>query len=235
VNRTDRLYALVEELRAVAPRPRSARQLAERYEVSTRTVERDILALQQAGVPIYAESGRRGGYVLDKETTLPPVNFTPHEAAALAVLLAQAGASPFARATRSALLKVLAAMPTGQAAAVDGLLDRVRLFEPVAAAASARPVPSVISDAIVAGKVLRMVYTDRHGAATGREVEPVAFVHVGPNWYLAGWCRLRGEPRAFRLDRIRAAELTDEPAARRRFEDIGPQLPDYVPRSLALA
>ena len=52
MNRTDRLYALVEELRAVAPRPRSARQLAQRYEVSTRTIERDILALQESGVPI---------------------------------------------------------------------------------------------------------------------------------------------------------------------------------------
>src|SRR6266849_3062442 len=73
VNRTDRLYALVEELRAVAPRPRSARQLAERYEVSTRTIERDILALQESGVPICAETGRRGGYVIDKTLTLPPL------------------------------------------------------------------------------------------------------------------------------------------------------------------
>ena len=75
MNRTDRLYALVEELRAVAPRPRSARQLAERYEVSARTVERDILALQESGVPVYAETGRRGGYVIDKTVTLPPLNF----------------------------------------------------------------------------------------------------------------------------------------------------------------
>ena len=71
VNRTDRLYALVEELRAVAPRPRSARQLAGRYEVSTRTIERDILALQESGVPVYAETGRRGGYVIDKALNAP--------------------------------------------------------------------------------------------------------------------------------------------------------------------
>src|SRR5947209_14293962 len=87
MNRTDRLYALVEELRAAAPRPRSARWLADRFEVCVRTVERDIGALQQAGVPIYAEPGRTGGYVLDKARTLPPLNVTPAEAVAIAVAL----------------------------------------------------------------------------------------------------------------------------------------------------
>jgi predicted DNA-binding transcriptional regulator YafY len=57
MNRTDRLYALVEALRATAPRARSAPRLAERFEVSVRTIERDILALQEAGVPIWATSG----------------------------------------------------------------------------------------------------------------------------------------------------------------------------------
>ena len=77
VNRTDRLFALVEELRACAPGRRSARQLASLYEVSARTIERDIGALQQAGVPIYADPGRSGGYTVDKSLTLPPLNFTP--------------------------------------------------------------------------------------------------------------------------------------------------------------
>lgn len=58
MNRTDRLYAIVEALRASPNRPVSARRLAERFEVSTRTIERDILALQESGVPIYADTGR---------------------------------------------------------------------------------------------------------------------------------------------------------------------------------
>src|SRR6201996_6066533 len=95
VNRTDRLYALVEELRAVAPRPRSARWLARRFEVSTRTIERDVSALQQSGVPVWAEAGRSGGYGLVSERTLPPVNFTPGEAMALAVALQQLTGTPF--------------------------------------------------------------------------------------------------------------------------------------------
>ena len=95
MNRTDRLYALVEEMRAVAPRPRSARWLAGRFEVSVRTVERDISALQQSGVPIYAEPGRTGGYCLDKARTLPPVNLTPGEAVAMALALRRLEGTPF--------------------------------------------------------------------------------------------------------------------------------------------
>src|SRR2546423_14952920 len=94
MNRTDRLYALVEELRAVTPAPRSARWLAQRFEVSSRTVERDIGALQQAGVPIYAEPGRTGGYVLDKAHSLPPVNVTPAEAGADAVAVGGTARTP---------------------------------------------------------------------------------------------------------------------------------------------
>ena len=128
MNRTDRLYALVEELRAVAPRPRSARQLAGRYEVSTRTIERDILALQEAGVPIYAVAGRGGGYVIDKALTLPPLNFTAAEMVAMAVSVARVEPAPFASALRSALRKVLAAAPVTQTAEAARLMDRVRLI-----------------------------------------------------------------------------------------------------------
>jgi predicted DNA-binding transcriptional regulator YafY len=128
VNRTDRLYAVVEELRAAAPRPRSARQLARKYEVSTRTIERDILALQDAGVPVYAETGRLGGYVIDPAFTLPPVNFTAPEMVAIAVSLAGADGTPFAYAARSALRKVLAAAPAGRLTEAAELMDRIRLI-----------------------------------------------------------------------------------------------------------
>ena len=80
----DRLYALVEELRAVAPRYRSVPSLAEHCEVSTRTIERDLSALQQPGVPIYATPGRRGGWAIDFEHTLPPFNLSAGGVAAIA-------------------------------------------------------------------------------------------------------------------------------------------------------
>ena len=129
VNRTDRLYAIVERLRATN-QPVPARRLAEHFEVSTRTIERDLLALQESGVPIYAVSGRTGGYVLDSGRTLPPVNFTPEEATAIAVALGTEGATPLAHAARSALTKLLAAMTDEDRERAKRLDRRVHRYQP---------------------------------------------------------------------------------------------------------
>ncbi|GGS66933.1 transcriptional regulator [Planobispora rosea] len=226
MNRTDRLYALVEELRAISPRPRSARDLAERFEVSVRTVERDISALQQSGVPIYAEPGRRGGYVLDKSKSLPPLNFTPEEAVAVAVALSRAGDGPFAGQARSALRKLVAAMPELDGDRARELAGRVHLLvEP-------EPYPRVsrvIEQALLHRRVLRIAYTDSKGQATEREVEPGVFVGGrGGHWYLVGWCRNRSDVRIFRLDRISRAEETDEPSPEHPPERFSPEVPGLV-------
>jgi len=233
VNRTDRLYALVEELRAVTPRPRSARQLAKRYEVSTRTIERDVLALQEAGVPIYAVAGRCGGYVIDKALTLPPLNFTAAEMVAMAVSLARVEPAPFASSLRSALRKVLAAAPAAQMAEAAQLMDRVRLIG-TGNPGSGGP-PPLIQEAITARHVLLLDYRDRHDVMTSREVEPVAFAGTRAHWYLIAWCRLRDGARAFRLDRIRAAVDTGEPAPQRSYADLDVDIPDALVRRVELA
>ena len=214
MNRTDRLYALVEELRAAAPAPRSARWLADRFEVSSRTVERDLGALQQAGVPIYAEPGRTGGYVLDKAHSLPPVNVTPAEAVAIAVALEGLHGTPFHDAARSALRKVIAVMPSSDAAAAKELAGRVALVgDPVTPT-----VPAPVARALSAHRVLRFKYTDRHGAATEREIEPLGYLGGPTYWYLVGWCRLRGSLRCFRLDRIFDPVASEEVIAPRPID-----------------
>jgi predicted DNA-binding transcriptional regulator YafY len=220
VNRTDRLYALVEELRAVAPRPRSARWLAGRFEVSARTVERDISALQQSGVPIYAEPGRTGGYCLDKARTLPPVNLTPGEAVAMALALRGLAGTPFRAEAGTALRKLVAAMHGDDAAAAHELAGRIHLFG--RGADGGPPVPSVLARALTAGRVLRIRYDDRIGAATLREIEPLGYVVGAEHWYLMAWCRLRGAVRAFRPDRISSVAVTAEVPAPRvlRREDL---------------
>ncbi|HEY0620113.1 MAG TPA: YafY family protein [Kribbella sp.] len=219
MNRTDRLYALVEELRAVAPRPRSARWLAGRYEVSMRTVERDINALQQSGVPIYAEPGRTGGYCLDKARTLPPVNLTPGEAVAMAVALRRLDGTPFQATAGSALHKLVAAMQGDDAAAAHDLAGRIHLLGDAATTPS---MPRMVADALSTRRVLRISYGDREGAATTREIEPLGYVGKATHWYLVAWCRQRDALRAFRTDRITSVSVTAEVPAPRalRREDL---------------
>ncbi|HEY3144324.1 MAG TPA: YafY family protein [Acidimicrobiales bacterium] len=224
MNRTDRLYALVEELRAFAPRTRTARQLADRFEVSVRTVERDLNSLLQAGVPIYATPGPGGGYSLDKSHTLPPVNFTPEEATALAVALSRPGASPFADSLRSAVRKVVGVMPAQEAEAARRLAGRVRLF--AHASDTRASTDAVIEEAVLGSLVVEIEYQDRNDTPTTREVEPLGLVGSAEAWYLAGYCRLRKDERAFKLDRIVSARLTGE-----RAEDRGDPTLD-VPHAL---
>lgn len=211
MNRTDRLYALVEELRAVAPRLRSARWLAERFEVSSRTIERDLSALQQAGVPIWAEPGRAGGYAIDRAHTLAPLGFTVDEALAVTAALGTLASSPFAASAASALRKVGAVMGDDRLRVAGELAGRIHFLGD-----DDRPATVAgLDGALSSGRVLRIVYRDRAGAETLRDVEPLGFVGKGGDWYLVGWCRLRSGIRAFRGDRIVSAEPTAERPPRR--------------------
>ena len=205
MNRLDRLYALVEELRAAGSSGRSARRLADRFEVSVRTIERDVLALQEAGVPISAQLGRRGGYVLDRSMTLPPLNFTPAEAVALSVGLRRLEDTPWSRDARTALLKVLAAMPAGAAARARSLADGVRLLvQPLNAPDQA--IADAVMSAVEDATPILIHYLDVGGQPTRREVEPHHVV-LGPNGsYLTGWCRMRQDERVFRIDRINSVQ-----------------------------
>ena len=229
MNRTDRLYAIVEELRAAAPDPRSARVLAERFEVSVRTIERDIGALQQAGVPIYANVGRRGGYAIHRGHTLPPVNFSPAEAVAVALALADLD-GPFAAAGRRARHKLLAAMHDDDAAAARELSERIHRYRWGREQADSTPAPSAIERAIAAHEVVSIDYCDRSGEATQREVEPLGLVDLEGRWYLTGWCRLRDDVRVFRIDRVQAAASTGERAPVRDPEVWIDHLPQMVRR-----
>ena len=200
MNRTDRLYALVEELRARAPRPLRAAELAARFEVSTRTIERDLLALQVAGVPIWAQPGPGGGYSLNPDTTLPPLNLRPEEAVALATALAAMPAMPFAAAGHSALGKLAAVMAAAPRDTAARLASRIRVTPQAEQEAS--PIWETVRHALLYPETLQIKYQDRAGAETVRTVEPAGVLGTGSGWYLVAWCRLRQGPRTFRLDRI---------------------------------
>jgi predicted DNA-binding transcriptional regulator YafY len=207
MNRIDRLYALVEELRAAGARGRTARQLAQHFEVSVRTVERDLSALGQAGVPLATKTGRAGGYTLDRSMSLPPLNFTPREAAAVAVALSRSEHVIFARDARSALQKIMAAMPERALEEARLTAAKVRLIVDPVPDPDAE-IAETIWRAVRGNHTLRIHYIDVGGLETEREVEPQHVV-VGPNGsYLTAWCHLRNDDRVFRLDRITRVERT---------------------------
>ncbi|WP_018638907.1 helix-turn-helix transcriptional regulator [Parafrankia elaeagni] len=214
MNRTDRLYAIVEQLRAAGPAGRTGRQLAQRFEVSERTIKRDVTALQDGGVPIWAQSGPGGGYVLDGGATMPPLNITAAEATAIALALAAVPALPFAPDGRSALAKVLAAMPVTERRRARDLGSRLWMRRQIA---DVRPaLARTLDEALRRRVVVVLDYVDREGrTSTRRAVEPVVFAATGGHWYLLAWCRTRRAGRWFRLDRVRGATLTREQVAPR--------------------
>ncbi|MFE6618114.1 helix-turn-helix transcriptional regulator [Streptomyces sp. NPDC057740] len=217
MNRTARLYALVEELRAAAPRPLTVAALAARFEVSSRTVQRDLQALMETGVPVRTTPGRGGGWSIDPEMTLPPIHLTAEEASALAVALAAADSStPYAGAARAAAQKVTAAMTGAASAAARQLAARiVSLPSPTDSA-----VRAAVEQALTTRTVLRLSYTDAAGRPSERAVEPAGLLTAGGRWYLIAWCRTRQAGRGFRLDRVTAATATTEPAEPRELGDL---------------
>ncbi len=156
MNRTDRLYAIVEELRARAPLPVRAVDLAARFEVAVRTIERDLSALGQAGVPLWSQPGPGGGYALDPATSLPPLNFTPDEATAIAAALAAARSGPFNEAARTALGKIAAVMSAGRLSDADALGDRIRVADHARTPPASPSVARAVRDALAANRALEI-------------------------------------------------------------------------------
>ncbi len=228
MNRTDRLYAMVETLRARAPGMMRAAELADRFEVSTRTVERDLLALQYAGVPIWTRPGPGGGYGLDARATLPPLNLTPEEAAAVATALIATQSMPLAAAGQSALTKLAGVMGSGQRARAEQLVSQVRIA--TSQGGCTTEVWEGVQRALAESVALRIGYRDADGAESQRTVEPAGIVGTQHGWYLFAWCRLRDSPRAFRLDRIGSAVPTTEGFEPRSLDEMVRVLPFSVVR-----
>lgn len=201
----DRLTAIVEELRRAGPAGRTAASLAARLDVSVRTIRRDLLALQDAGVPVGGISGPGGGYVLAEHATLPPVAFTQGQAAAAAGALAAAGGT-LSREGAAALEKLLDNLPAAGQQQVAEVASRGRTGPPALARST---LAGVVEEALRASRVLAIDYQDAAGSRTvGRRIEPHLLAFTGGQWYLLAWCLERRGPRWFRWDRISRAVST---------------------------
>ena len=233
MNRTERLYAIAEALRAAGDDGRTSAWLADRFEVTPRTIKRDITALQQAGRPVYGLGGRGGGYRMEAAATLPPIAFTSGEAIAIATLMSVQGDVPYAAEGRRALAKVLEAMVPGGASGAATIARRV-WTRPDPGRRSTSRSTQVLEEAVARQVVVVIDYVDGAGAGTRRRpVEPMGFAHTRGSWYLMGWCRWRRAGRWFRLDRVVRADLTTQPAPPRDLTEVfGPIPPEAHPVEL---
>lgn len=210
MNRTDRLVAMVLFLQG--RRVVRAADMAKHFEVTERTIYRDMSALGEAGVPISGEAGV--GYCLMKGYQLPPVMFTAEEASAFFVggeLVKQFTDASLQGPMASALDKLRAVLPRDRQDHVEKLVSRTIVRGRVG-----RATPDVgtqrwmvtVQQGVVLRRVLRMAYRGlERDEDTQREVEPLGVVFYGGSWYLVAWCRLRKGLRHFRVDRIQRLEL----------------------------
>ena len=227
---TTRVLAVLELLQAHGQV--SGAGIAARLEVDTRTVRRYIATLEEMGIPITAERGRAGGYALVAGFKLPPMMFSDDEALALSVGLLAArslGMERAAPAIASAQAKLERTMPASLRERVRAIDETVQLDLRRAASHTGKDALALLSVAARAGKRVRLCYVDAAGKESRREVDTYGLGFHDGCWYAVGWCRLRGDVRSFRLDRIRSLQALEEGFTRpTHFDALG-----YLARSVA--
>ncbi|MFF3918753.1 helix-turn-helix transcriptional regulator [Streptomyces sp. NPDC001852] len=213
--KSDRLLSILLLLQTRGRVP--AHELADRLEVSVRTIYRDIEALSASGVPVYAERGRHGGIELLAGFRTDVTGLTADESRALFILAAQGAHAALGldAALGSALRKVMAALPVPYRPAAEVTSRRILVDATRWKSGPQQAVDlEVLQDAVFADRRLKLRY--RHsGEREPRTytVDPYGLVAKAGVWYLVA--DRRGAPRLFRADRIRSARALDEPVRRR--------------------
>jgi predicted DNA-binding transcriptional regulator YafY len=208
MRRAERLFDIIQLLRGEG-RPIPAARLAERLEVSVRTIYRDVMHMQGSGVPIEGAAGL--GYVLRDGFDLPPLMFTAEEFQTIAVAL------DLVRRTGDRGLQEAADRVRGKIAAVSRVARR---DVPFYVSAQGAHVPAIVCmsevrDAIRAARKLRIDYRDQEGQESRRIIWPLAVAYFAEATLIGAWCELRGDYRHFRTDRVRDIAILNDvyPAA----------------------
>jgi predicted DNA-binding transcriptional regulator YafY len=180
-------------------------ELAERLEISERTVRRDVDRLRELGYPVDASRGVAGGYQLQAGAAVPPLLLDDDEAVAIAVGLrtaAAGGVAGFEETSVRALAKVIQLLPPRLRRRIDALRA---VTSPVVFGGGPTLDPAALTTIALACRGeerLRFDYTAREAETTARHVEPHRLVSVGRRWYLIAWDLERGDWRSFRVDRL---------------------------------
>src|SRR5260370_26622433 len=220
MRRADRLFRIVQFLRL--GRLLTAQQLADKLQVSQRTIYRDVQDLQLSGMPIEGEAGV--GYTLRRDLDLPPMMFTREELTALVLgarLVRAWGGAASTDAADQALQRIEAVLPPELRERLDAILMYAPGFR---MPQFLRERLDVLHEACIDRRVLAFGYTREDGESSQREVRPLALYFWSGVWTLAAWCELRKDFRTFRIDRMQDVQVL-----RREFvQKKGQRLEDYL-------
>lgn len=207
VNRLSRLTAILIQFHT--KRLVTASELSQKFQVSKRTIYRDIKALENAGVPILTEEGK--GYTLMEGYKIPPVMFTESQANALILaeqLVLKNKDASFVKDYSEAIDKIKSILSYSIKDKANLLTDRTQ-FDQVKNQERNSNNLSDLQNALTNYNLVKVEYTNKEGIATTRLIEPFALLST-ENWYLIAWCRLREAFRFFRLDRFQKMEMLSE-------------------------
>lgn len=209
MNRVDRLFSMLTVLQA--RKFVTAEQLAEQFNISVRTVYRDIRALDESGIPVSFEVGK--GYYIVQGYFLAPIAFTSEEAQAL--LISEALVEGFAdKGIRqhfgTALNKVKTVLKTRQKEAIHQLSTSTLLQIPKRISPDFDYIPT-IQEAITTAQQLELHYINFKEEVSTRMIEPIGVVFYAFGWHVIGWCHLRNEYRDFKIERIQRLKLSGKP------------------------
>jgi predicted DNA-binding transcriptional regulator YafY len=209
IKRISRLIAILTQLQT--KKILTSTMLAQKFGVSTRTIFRDLKALEEAGVPIFSEEGK--GFSLIEGYKIPPIMFTENEANALVTaeqIVSKTRDSSLSKAYTDAIAKVKAVLAHSMKGKVELLSSRIAV-SPTLLKTNKSDSLTFIQNALTSFKVLNITYQSEHEKQkTERRVEPFALYYSQQeNWTLIAFCHLRKDYRMFRLDRIFKMELLE--------------------------
>jgi len=220
MRRADRLFQIVQILRN--RRLVTARYLAERLEVSERTIYRDIQDLSVSGVPVEGEAGV--GYVLRHSIDIPPLMFSEDEIQAIVLgarMVGTWGGKALAKAALGAIDKIEGVLPQH----LRHLTHRSHLYSfPYDVTEGDLSNMDILRKAINEKKCLAFIYVKEGGNKSQRKINPLALYFWGRVWTLTAWCHLRADFRNFRIDRMKNINFLGE----KYLEEPGKRLEDYI-------
>ena len=197
----------------------SAQKLAKMFEVSTRTIYRDIEAISMAGIPVLATSGSGGGIEIMKDYKVDKKIFSTDDLSALLMGLSNISGMVRGSEVANALAKVKSFIPSEKAKSIELKASQIYIdLTPWEGNASVKNALEIIKKALQENRLLIFTYIDGHGSKTSRTVEPYQLVFKSRAWYVQTFCRLKNDYRLFRLSRMSDLKILEETFTPREYQ-----------------